>query len=60
MLKFEIKLTTAPGITDMQRLDKAADLIGASRRFLISQSSDAMGDDHRAACNLDWLIEHIM
>ena len=57
---FEIKLTTAPGIADMQRLDKAADLIGASQRFLISQSSDAAGDNHRAACNLDWLIKHIM
>ncbi len=57
---FEIKLTTAPGIADMQRLDKAADLIGASRRFLVSQSSDAVGDDHRGACNLDWLIKHII
>jgi predicted AAA+ superfamily ATPase len=57
---FEVKLTTAPRTADMQRLDKAADLIGASRRFLISQCRDAVGNDHRAACNLQWLIEHIL
>jgi uncharacterized protein len=40
----EAKLTASPGPSDMRRLDKVADLIGASHRFLISQAPDPMGD----------------
>ncbi|MGC9261368.1 MAG: ATP-binding protein [Phycisphaerae bacterium] len=57
---FEIKLTTAPGSADMRRLDKAADMIGASRRFLISQAPDSVGDKLRAACNLQWLLDRVI
>lgn len=57
---FEIKLTTAPGSADMRRLDKAADMIGASRRFLISQAPDSVGDKLRAACNLQWLLQRVI
>ncbi len=34
---FEFKLTGSPGAEDMKRLNVAADLIGADRRFLISK-----------------------
>ncbi len=57
---FEIKLTAAPGVQGMQRLDKAAELIGASRRFLVSQAGDAAGDQHRAACNIQWLLYEVI
>jgi hypothetical protein len=44
-----------PG-TDMERLNKAADLIGASRRFLISRTSKTLDAGKRVSCNLDWLV----
>ena len=39
----EIKLTASPGPSDMDRLDKAADMIGATRRFLISSNKQSFG-----------------
>ncbi len=55
----EVKLTTSPGPADMTRLDKAADMIGASRRFLVSQVGRSTGDEERASCNLSGLIERL-
>ncbi|MFQ5703824.1 MAG: ATP-binding protein [Gemmatimonadales bacterium] len=55
----EIKLTASPGPADMSRLDKAADMIGISRRFLVSQTGRSTGDDYRASCNLPGLIERL-
>ncbi len=57
----ETKLTTSPSPRDVARLDRSAELIGASRRFLISQTPVPGGDDHRASHNLGsfsrWLVE---
>mgnify|MGYP001606885171 CR=1 FL=1 len=36
---FEFKLTSAPGAEDMKRLNAAADMIKAGKRFLITRSS---------------------
>jgi predicted AAA+ superfamily ATPase len=55
----EIKLTALPGPADMARLDQAADLIGASRRFLVSQVGRSFGDEKRASCNLPSFIERL-
>jgi predicted AAA+ superfamily ATPase len=55
----EVKLTTTPGPQDMGRLDKTADMIGASRRFLVSQTRESTGDEQRASCNLPGLIERL-
>ncbi len=55
----EVKLTSAPAIADMDRLHKAADLIGATRCFLVSRTSRPVGDEYRASCNLSWLIERL-
>jgi predicted AAA+ superfamily ATPase len=55
----EVKLTGSPGPADMARLDKAADLIGASRRFLVSQTGRSAGDEERASCNLAGLIKRL-
>ena len=54
----EVKLTASPGSADMDRLNKAADLIGASRRFLVSKTSKTAGEGNRVSCNLPWLLEH--
>jgi predicted AAA+ superfamily ATPase len=45
----EVKLTSAPGPDDLRRLDQAADLIDADRRFLVSQTASPSGDEHRAS-----------
>lgn len=48
----EVKLTSSPGPDDMRKLDKTADMIRASRRFLISQTSRSSGNNRRSSCNL--------
>jgi len=52
-------LTASPGAADMDRLGKTADMIGASRRFLVSQTGKVIGDGDRVSCNLPWLLTHI-
>ena len=56
VLAIEIKLTASPSRADMSRLDKTADMIGATRRFLVSQTKSPAGDERRASCSLPWLI----
>ncbi len=48
----DVKLTSSPSSEDMARLDKAADMIKASRRFLVSETSRPSGGSHRVSCNL--------
>jgi len=55
----EIKLTSSPARGDIAKLDKTADLIGATRRYLVSQTRRPAGDEHRASCNLEWLLDFI-
>jgi uncharacterized protein len=55
----EVKLTASPGPADMHRLDMSGDMIGASRRFLVSQTARSTGDDVRASCNLSGLLERL-
>jgi len=52
----EVKLTASPGPGDMQRLDKAADLIGAARRILVSRTRQPAGDERRASLDLPGLL----
>ena len=55
----EVKLSSSPGRADMAQLEKTADLIGATRCFLVSQTLKSLGDDKRASCNLSGLIKRI-
>ena len=55
----EIKLTASPDTGDMARLDKAADLIGATRRFLVSQTTRSAGSADRASCDLPRFLQHL-
>jgi len=55
----EVKLTASPGPKDMERLDKAADMIGATRRILVSKAKRTTGGPNRASCNLPWLLERL-
>jgi uncharacterized protein len=53
----EVKLTASPGPADMDQLNKTADLIGASRRFLVSKTTQPVGNENHASCNLTSLID---
>jgi len=53
----EIKLTSSPSPGDMARMEKAADLISASRRFLISQVQQSSGDVRRLSCDLPTFLD---
>ena len=55
----EIKLTSSPGPEDLTRLDKTADLIKASRRFLVSQTRQPSGDERRISCDLPAFLDHL-
>jgi len=55
----EVKLTASPRPSDLNRLDKVADMIGATRRFLVSQTARSAGNDHRASCNLPGLLKRL-
>lgn len=52
----EVKLTASPGPDDMARLDRAADMIGAARRFLVTRTRRTSGNDRRASCDLAGLL----
>lgn len=55
----EIKLTSSPAPADMFRLDKAADMVKASRRFLVSQNRQTSGDERRIACDLPSFLGYL-
>jgi predicted AAA+ superfamily ATPase len=48
----EIKLTTDPSPHDLARLHRAADLIGADQRILLSQVPTSAFGERQASCNL--------
>jgi hypothetical protein len=43
----------------MERLDKAADMIEADRRYLVSKTKKSFGGTERASCNRPWLLERL-
>jgi uncharacterized protein len=55
----EIKLTSSPGPEDMDRLDKTADLVKASRRFLVSQTRQTSGSGRRISCDVPSFLDHL-
>jgi predicted AAA+ superfamily ATPase len=55
----EVKLSSAPGPDDMRQLDKTADMISATRCFLVSQTNRSSGDGHRISCNLLSFLKHL-
>jgi predicted AAA+ superfamily ATPase len=55
----EVKLSSSPSRSDMERLEKTADMIGATRRFLVSQTRHSVGDDMHASCDFADLVARI-
>ena len=56
----EIKLSTTPGPDDMRRLNKAADLIDARKRILISRTPRSVASDREISCSLPWFLRHAL
>jgi predicted AAA+ superfamily ATPase len=55
----ETQLTASPSPADMGRLDRLADSIGATRRWLITRSPTPMGDLRRASADLGWVVARL-
>jgi hypothetical protein len=55
----EVKLTATPSFQDMQKLNRTADLVGAQRRFLVSQTRTISDDGNSASCDLPWLLQKL-
>ncbi len=55
----EIKLTSSPSPADFNRLDKAADMIDAPYRMLVSQTAQPTDGEMRASCTVESLIERL-
>ncbi len=53
----EIKLTSSPGASDMEKLDRHADLIKADKRILVSRTARNTTAGRRVSCNLAGLAE---
>ncbi len=54
----EVKLTSNPSRSDMARLNKTADLIGAHRRFLVTRSTETASSGIHTACDLAHMIAY--
>ena len=55
----EIKLTSNPSPGDLQQLTKAADMIGATRRVLVSRMKRSAESDGVLVCNLNRLLQEL-
>jgi len=55
----EIKLTSNPSEGDFQQLNKAADMIGATRRVLVSRMKRSVESDTVLLCNLNRLLQEL-
>jgi len=55
----EVKLTSSPSPSDIDKLNKTADLIDADKRILVSQSQKTIDNGKLISCNLNWLINYL-
>ena len=55
----EVKLSASPTPADMDRLDRTADLIGATHRYLVSQTPRSVASATRASFNLSGMLERL-
>lgn len=56
---FEIKLTSQPDSHDLARLNRAADLVGATRRVLVSQTRRSTFSQRQISTSLRRLTTHL-
>lgn len=56
----EIKLTACPSLDALTHLNKVSDMIGASRRILLSRTSQPVDNGTAISCDLDWFISQVL
>jgi uncharacterized protein len=56
----EFKLTSSPGVSDMEKLARTADLIGASRCILVSKTRKKTGRNEKMSCSLEDFLETVI
>jgi predicted AAA+ superfamily ATPase len=56
----EIKLTTSPGPEDLRRLGRAAALVGADKRVLISRTPHSAASEREVSCSLPWFLRRVL
>ncbi len=56
----EIKLTASPGPEDLRRLNRAADLVGAGKRVLISRTPRSVASAREVSCSLPWFLRRVL
>ena len=56
----EVKLSASPTPADMDRLDRTADLIGATHRYLVSQTPRSVASATRASFNLSGMLKRLV
>lgn len=55
----EVKLTSQPDPRDLERLNKVADLVGATTRILVSQTAQSAFGGRQISCDLPSLLRHL-
>jgi hypothetical protein len=53
----EAKLTSHPSLQDFDRLNRAADMVGADKRVLVSQTTQAAMGKDQISCSLSELLK---
>jgi hypothetical protein len=56
----EIKLTASPGPEDLRRLNRAADLVAAGKRILISRTPRSVASGRQVSCSLPWFLRNVL
>ncbi|GJQ57541.1 MAG: ATP-binding protein [Candidatus Scalindua sp. AMX11] len=56
LLAVEVKLTTSPSLQDFDTLNYAADLVGADKRILVSQTTKSVIGKAQVSCSLPELL----
>jgi predicted AAA+ superfamily ATPase len=56
----EIKLTASPRPDDLRRLNRAADLVGAGKRILISRTPRSTASGREVSCSLPWFLRNVL
>ena len=52
----EVKLTSQPSSDDLRRLNKAADLVNADKRILVTQTTENAIGSREVSCNVSELL----
>ena len=55
----EVKLTSNPSLRDFDSLNRAADLVGADTRVLVSQTTQSALGEEQISCSLTGVVENV-